>query len=755
MMSGRMAVTHESHGRVQPAETTRRRAMPAPSLYRSIGNQTTGRLLASWSGTPGSMNGIQRKAACGCGGGCPKCQEEQRSPIQAKLSVSQPGDVFEQEADRVADQVMSMPANLAVTRRPPQIQRYMGNSTCQANTEAATSVNNVLASPGRALEAPVREEMEHRFGRDFSGVRVHSDSIAQQSARDVNAHAYTAGQNIVFGAGHFAPATPEGQRLIAHELTHVVQQGASLRAPIQRKANPECLPFLERNKNKSVCKPPPSSQNVGNAAHTKIQEDFIKGQGQLKELPIPGSGNVCSQSKFEPEFAKGKVDLLKVTAVDSKNEVQVEIAEIKPLNIDGISLGTPQFECYRDHLKDVGKDCKELGKRTPAELNKARKNKDLEPRTRDALTMCDRLNAIGKKVTVKNKGLKIPAQSFTLFGRPMAALNCFDGVVCYTCLDPEQEERKDDRNPAAPRDPLAEATAAFIKGFLAGAKDTIPPETWTKLYATLSQPANYVAFVGGQAIGRPLGALANLKDLLEGLLAVTKLGIELSPAGAIGGELSALVKGKESPILHRVRIAKDLIEGLPQLVDKLKTTPDIFSETGLQFGTLIGKEAARKFLKEFVPASPLEMGIIVGKVEGYIALEIAMLFVGPEELGLKGISGAARILKGTRLGAAVLELLESIAALKRVLKALKLVPEVATEASKGAKVVEGATEAARGPRVAVEAEKELANDAEKALKAREAAKAEERARAVRELEEDLENIEEGAQKQGRVKSARN
>jgi hypothetical protein len=69
--------------------------------------------------------------------------------------------------------------------------------------------------------------MEQRFDHDFSRVRIYIGGAAEQSARDVNAHAYTTGNNIVFGAGRFAPATHEGQRLIAHELTHVVQQSGS------------------------------------------------------------------------------------------------------------------------------------------------------------------------------------------------------------------------------------------------------------------------------------------------------------------------------------------------------------------------------------------------------------------------------------------------------------------------------------------------------------------------------------------------
>ena len=87
-------------------------------------------------------------------------------------------------------------------------------------------VHEVLTSAGQPLDSETRDFMELRFGHAFSNVRVHSDAAAAQSARSVNAKAYTVGQNIVFGANRFAPDTREGRRLLAHELTHVVQQGA-------------------------------------------------------------------------------------------------------------------------------------------------------------------------------------------------------------------------------------------------------------------------------------------------------------------------------------------------------------------------------------------------------------------------------------------------------------------------------------------------------------------------------------------------
>jgi hypothetical protein len=92
-------------------------------------------------------------------------------------------------------------------------------------------VHDALRSPGRPLESSVREEMEARFGHDFSSVRVHTDGGAAESARAVNANAYTVGSDVVFGPGRYAPATYEGSRLLAHELAHTVQQrGATTEA---------------------------------------------------------------------------------------------------------------------------------------------------------------------------------------------------------------------------------------------------------------------------------------------------------------------------------------------------------------------------------------------------------------------------------------------------------------------------------------------------------------------------------------------
>jgi len=89
------------------------------------------------------------------------------------------------------------------------------------------SRNQALRGGGRPLPEAVRAFFEHRFGYDFSNVRVHTGADAADLARSINARAFTVGRDIVFGSNEYAPQCATGQQLLAHELMHVVQQGAA------------------------------------------------------------------------------------------------------------------------------------------------------------------------------------------------------------------------------------------------------------------------------------------------------------------------------------------------------------------------------------------------------------------------------------------------------------------------------------------------------------------------------------------------
>ena len=195
------------------------------------------------------------------------------SGIQAKLKVGQPNDIYEQEADRIADTVMQMPEPLvqrqtgkekeeerekppiqAKTITPIQVltlqrqddeeereeelkrkEKEEEEETLQSKeipstvpkvTPSIESRIHALKEGGQPLSESVRAFFEPRFGVDFSGVRVHADSNASRLAKSVHAKAFTVGKDVVFGIGQYAPNTWEGQRLLAHELAHTLQQSA-------------------------------------------------------------------------------------------------------------------------------------------------------------------------------------------------------------------------------------------------------------------------------------------------------------------------------------------------------------------------------------------------------------------------------------------------------------------------------------------------------------------------------------------------
>ncbi len=149
---------------------------------------------------------------------------EQRAR-RGRFRVTGASDRFEHEADRVSALALESRAVGAVTASPLHVQRY-ADTPGDAGGQAPDSVDSVIAKSGSPLQAPLRGDMEQRFGHDFSRVRVHTGGEAERSARDVDANAYTVGQHIVFGSGQFTPQTSAGRHLLAHELTHVIQQSA-------------------------------------------------------------------------------------------------------------------------------------------------------------------------------------------------------------------------------------------------------------------------------------------------------------------------------------------------------------------------------------------------------------------------------------------------------------------------------------------------------------------------------------------------
>jgi len=166
-----------------------------------------------------------------------QAQTVPRAIMKTKLTIGQPGDDYEQEADRVAEQVMRMPestdlgeevtdqsgANPTISSAGPHI-RSLSPNLPGLSVAVPSSVDKALASPSTPMGSALQQDMERRFGQDFSDVRVHTGKEAEDSAQEVSAAAYTVGHDIVFGEGQYFPDSHQGRKLISHELTHVLQQ---------------------------------------------------------------------------------------------------------------------------------------------------------------------------------------------------------------------------------------------------------------------------------------------------------------------------------------------------------------------------------------------------------------------------------------------------------------------------------------------------------------------------------------------------
>ena len=281
--------TQNSH-LVNPARPDRTAPQPAYAAHsfpaQQLGNQAMQRFAQS------CPLALPSPSVCPFGGACHAC------PVQAKLTINEPGDKYEQEADRVADQVMRMPeppmqrqvgpeeedeeqtpqAKPLADQITPLVQRQIEpeeeeeeepvqaapddgallqrqaeenllQAKAHANNaaEVTSDLESRMHSPrggGHALPRSVRDYFEPRFGYDFSGVRLHTDSTAAEMARSVNARAVTRRRDILIGAGQYSPDTSAGKRLLAHELTHVVQQ--SVEPQRQRPREPSGKPVAPR-----------------------------------------------------------------------------------------------------------------------------------------------------------------------------------------------------------------------------------------------------------------------------------------------------------------------------------------------------------------------------------------------------------------------------------------------------------------------------------------------------------------------------
>jgi hypothetical protein len=313
--------------------------------------------------------------------------------LQTKLTVSHPGDIFEQEAERVADDVMRMtepaesgPAESGLEhggkRDTPRIQRmcpdceelqreaapgqdHAGHAIADAagacvvfrashptdwsglDVPAPPTVADVIDSPGEPLDPATRAFFEPRFGHDFGHVRVHTDAKAGASASALHAQAYTVGAHIAFGAGRYAPGHPGSRRLLAHELTHVVQQSSGAQRVQRQIAG--CQDIL--------MEPGAASVVSGRIVHQILAAHFRATVDGATSVAIPGgsagplrSDPICGGSSkiIGPQIVGGASgaglpDLARRTLGGI-----LQVAEIKPATVPCLVDGEEQELRYID-----------------------------------------------------------------------------------------------------------------------------------------------------------------------------------------------------------------------------------------------------------------------------------------------------------------------------------------------------------------------------------------------------------------------
>jgi hypothetical protein len=244
---------------------------------------------------------------------------------QAKLVVGGHDDPLEREADRVADAVVAGGASPSPgvssdgaggrvqracasceeeTQQQQQAVRRAPDGPAMAATDgeyAPASVSSVVGgAAGEALPEGTRSFMEQRFAHDFRSVRVHTDATAAESARSIGAKAYSVGNSIVFGAGRYAPESGEGRRLLAHELTHVVQQSGG-----RRGADRAAAPDISAGGGGRV------QSEEDEELQKKCKENVEKSIKELEET-------AAKEDKPQPEYIKKAIQLLRKKQSEGK-----------------------------------------------------------------------------------------------------------------------------------------------------------------------------------------------------------------------------------------------------------------------------------------------------------------------------------------------------------------------------------------------------------------------------------------------------
>lgn len=367
------------------------KARPSLSVERRTAHQTLPSRSKAANLAPPVESNIQDRVRFGHDLSRIPLRSGARRRLQPKLKIDEPSDAHEREADRVAEHVTRM------SEPHPQRACACGGGgsvtggTCDACSkkrslqrkavdsgifdELPTQVDSALAATGRPLDAETRRFFEPRFGYDFSRVRVHVDDAAAGSVR---AHAFTVGERIVFAANQYRPTTHEGRRLLAHELTHVIQQsgsdssGARRAAALQRKGNDDggdggMVQVIAKENGKvavvlvrdgkivrgyAEITPPPGMTAAAAATQVHFREDW-SGKGPLPKVDVivpPGWGRQATNPAAAVEVMDTEAFEKKSEAEQAESERQAKISELRELYREFVNDYQFHYEKFGTYL---------------------------------------------------------------------------------------------------------------------------------------------------------------------------------------------------------------------------------------------------------------------------------------------------------------------------------------------------------------------------------------------------------------------
>ena len=433
-----------------------------------------------------------------------------------------------------------------------------------------------LQSAAHPLDPTIRAEMEMRFGHDFSRVRVHADQAADRSARSVNALAYTVGSDVVFGSGRYAPATSAGRRLLAHELTHVVQQ--------------------DRTTGRALG--PPGAEHEASQAAARVT------RGDLAHV----RGAVPRSIQRAPNGGAGPTVNFPDPSTLTYDKLGTKVGEIMRY-LQSAAMNSPEREDVESNILP----------RYIETMQRLSKRLGYGP---VVIMGLDPLNPVHQKV-LQLLGQQAQAPSPFLFPPAPKA------TASAPSTDAQKKAAQDfirtqmfpltwqvDFLQGVQSSPLR---AAMIEAYGQGKQDL---GSWI-----LS--ASYWQFTAGMTVGIPIGAVTDLYNIVKGiaeaiLLAyLTNLKVRMDPQG-FKRELEAFARNLAN-----------------QLTQAALNPTDI--------GKFAGQLAASKFKGWSTTPTPFGRGRFLGEIVGMLAMEIALLFIGPEEVVVL-VSDVAKAARTSALG---------------------------------------------------------------------------------------------------------